>query len=51
MVLLLTAALALAALVGANQLRPPHRMFFDLSLNVGDLRLRVETEAIGVERE
>ena len=47
---LMAAALALAALVSANQLRPPCRMFCGFS-HVGDLRVSVETEAIGVERE
>lgn len=44
-------ALGLAALVGADQLRLPDRVLFGFSLDVGDLRLSIETEAVRIERE
>ena len=48
---LLTAAIALAAFVSADQLAPGHRMLFGFSLDVANLRVSLEAEAANIKRE
>ena len=44
-------ALALAALVGADELGSSDRMLFGFSLNVANVRIGVEAEAGDIERK
>jgi len=48
---ILTAAVALAALVGADELGSPHHMLLGFSLDIANVRISIQAEASDFKRE
>ena len=48
---MLIAALALAALVGADEFRSSHRVLLGFSLDIANMRISLKAEASGIKGE